>query len=89
MILRWSCPPTRWAAPWPMCRGCAAALRHRSVRRHGAADRPSAWATARGYAREVAAYTHGLGRWAVLPAGYDACHNADEIVSAAGMARRG
>ena len=26
----------------------------------------------------------GLGRWAVLPAGYDACHNADEIVSAAG-----
>ena len=41
-------------------------------------------ATARGYAREVAAYTHGLGRWAVLPAGYDACHNADEIVSAAG-----
>ncbi len=42
-------------------------------------------ATARGYAREVAAYTHGLGRWAVLPAGYDACHNADEIVSAAGM----
>ena len=41
-------------------------------------------ATARGYAREVAAYTHGLGRWAVLPAGYGACHNADEIVSAAG-----
>ena len=41
-------------------------------------------ATARGYAREVAAYTHGLGRWTVLPAGYDACHNADEIVSAAG-----
>ena len=41
-------------------------------------------ATARGYAREVAAYTHGLGRWAVLPAGYDTCHNADEIVSAAG-----
>ena len=41
-------------------------------------------ATARGYAREVAAYTHGLGRWAVLPAGYDACHNADEIVSAVG-----
>ena len=41
-------------------------------------------ATARGYAREVAAYTHGLGRWAVLPAGYDACHNADESASAAG-----
>ena len=41
-------------------------------------------ATARGYAREVAAYTHGLGRWAVLPAGYDACHNADEVLAAAG-----
>ena len=41
-------------------------------------------ATARGYAREVAAYTHGLGRWAVLPAGYDACHNTDEVLSAAG-----
>ena len=38
-------------------------------------------ATARGYAREVAAYTHGLGRWAVLPAGYDACHNADEVLA--------
>jgi len=41
-------------------------------------------ATARGYAREVAAYTHGLGRWAVLPAGYDACHNTDEVLVAAG-----
>lgn len=41
-------------------------------------------ATARGYAREVAAYTHGLGRWAVLPAGYDACHNTDEVLAAAG-----
>ena len=40
--------------------------------------------TARGYAREVAAYTHGLGRWAVLPAGYDACHNTDEVLAAAG-----
>ena len=40
-------------------------------------------ATARGYAREVAAYTHGLGRWAVLPAGYDACHNTDEVLAAA------
>ena len=37
-------------------------------------------ATSRGYAREIAAYTHGLGRWAVLPAGYDACHNAEEII---------
>ncbi|WP_418538022.1 NYN domain-containing protein [Gemmiger sp.] len=41
-------------------------------------------ATARGYAREVAAYTHGLGRWAVLPAGYDTCHNTDEVLAAAG-----
>lgn len=41
-------------------------------------------ATARGYAREVAAYTHGLGRWAVLPAGYDACHNSEEIIAAVG-----
>lgn len=41
-------------------------------------------ATACGYAREVAAYTHGLGRWAVLPAGYDACHNTDEVLAAAG-----
>ena len=41
-------------------------------------------ATARGYAREVAAYTHGLGRWAVLPAGYDACHNNGEVLAAAG-----
>ena len=41
-------------------------------------------ATARGYAREVAAYTHGLGRWAGLPAGYDACHNTDEVLAAAG-----
>ena len=41
-------------------------------------------AAARGYAREVAAYTHGCGRWAVLPAGYDACHNTDEVLAAAG-----
>ena len=41
-------------------------------------------AAARGYAREVAAYTHGCGRWAVLPAGYDACHNAAEVLAAAG-----
>ena len=27
MTSRWSCPPTRWAAPWPMCSGCAAALK--------------------------------------------------------------
>ena len=41
-------------------------------------------ATSRGYAREIAAYTHGLGRWAVLPAGYDACHNAEEIIAEMG-----
>lgn len=39
--------------------------------------------TARGYAREIAAYTHGLGRWSVLPAGYEACHNAEEVMTAA------
>ena len=41
-------------------------------------------ATARGYAREVAAYTHGLGRWNVLPAGYDACHDAESVIAASG-----
>lgn len=41
-------------------------------------------ATSRGYARELAAYTHGLGRWAVLPAGYDACHDAEAVIAAAG-----
>ena len=41
-------------------------------------------ATAQGYAREVDAYTHGLGRWAVIPAGYDACHNSEEVLAAAG-----
>lgn len=40
--------------------------------------------TSRGYAREVAAYTHGLGRWAVLPAGYDVCHDTEAVVTAAG-----
>lgn len=40
-------------------------------------------ATARGYAREIAAYTHGLGRWSVLPAGYEACHNAEEVMTTA------
>lgn len=39
--------------------------------------------TARGYAREIAAYTHGLGRWSVLPAGYEACHNAEEVMTTA------
>ena len=35
-------------------------------------------------AREVAAYTHGLGRWNVLPAGYDACHDAESVIAASG-----
>ena len=33
-FLRWSCPPMRWAAPWPMCSGCAAAsmrLKHSRI----------------------------------------------------------
>ena len=41
-------------------------------------------ATARGYAREVAAYTHGLGRWTVQPAGYAPCHNGEDVLAAAG-----
>ena len=41
-------------------------------------------ASSRGYAREVAAYTHGLGRCSVLPAGYDVCHDAEAVIAAAG-----
>jgi len=41
-------------------------------------------ASVRGYAREVAAYTHGLGRWSVCPAGYRPCHNTGEVIAAAG-----
>ena len=38
----------------------------------------------RGYAREVAAYTRGAGRLQVTPAGYAPCHNAEEVIAAAG-----
>ena len=41
-------------------------------------------ATARVFALEGEAYTHGRGRWSVLPAVYDACHNTDEVLAAAG-----
>ncbi|MGN0984259.1 MAG: NYN domain-containing protein [Gemmiger sp.] len=41
-------------------------------------------ATARGYAREVAAYSRGLGHWSVLPAGYAPCHNTGEVLQAIG-----
>ena len=37
-----------------------------------------------GYAREVAAYTHGRGQLVCIPCGYDLCHNAAEAVSAIG-----
>ena len=40
--------------------------------------------TARLTGRLPVATSHGLGRWAVLPAGYDACHNAEEVIAAAG-----
>lgn len=36
------------------------------------------------YAAEVAAYTHGEGRLQCEPAGYDLCHNAEEVIAAAG-----
>ena len=38
----------------------------------------------RGYARQVAAYTKGRGQLACLPAGYAPCHNAQEVIDAAG-----
>ena len=60
-------------------------LKHSRNSENGAAGCRPARATARGYAREVAAYTHGLGRWAVLPAGYDACHNTDEVLAPRAM----
>ena len=40
--------------------------------------------TARLTGRLPVATSRGLGRWAVLPAGYDACHNAEEVIAAAG-----
>lgn len=36
--------------------------------------------TLNGYASEVAAYTSGRGRLGFIPAGYDECHNSDEII---------
>ena len=38
----------------------------------------------RGYAREVAAYTHGLGQLTCLPGGYAPCHNAGEVIESIG-----
>lgn len=35
-----------------------------------------------GYAREVAAYTHGRGKFSCRTAGYFPCHNTDEVVAA-------
>ncbi|MCD7738808.1 MAG: TetM/TetW/TetO/TetS family tetracycline resistance ribosomal protection protein [Lachnospiraceae bacterium] len=37
-----------------------------------------------GYQREVASYTRGLGRLKVRMAGYAPCHNAEEVLAAAG-----
>lgn len=37
-----------------------------------------------GYASEVAAYTGGRGRLFLDVCGYDVCHNADEVIAAAG-----
>ena len=41
-------------------------------------------ATVGDYAREVAAYTHGRGRFTCRMDGYAPCHNADEVIRAAG-----
>ena len=83
--LRWNCPPALWAAPWPTSSGCAAPLTRPETLGDTARLRGRLpVATARGYAREVAAYTHGLGRWNVLPAGYDACHDAESVIAASG-----
>lgn len=38
----------------------------------------------RGYARELAAYTKGRGQLSCLPGGYARCHNAEEVIAAAG-----
>ncbi len=37
-----------------------------------------------GYMAEVVSYTGGLGRLSTEPAGYDICHNADEVISTIG-----
>ncbi len=36
--------------------------------------------TLNGYAGEVASYTSGKGRLQYIPAGYDVCHNSDEVI---------
>ena len=38
--------------------------------------------TLNGYAKEVAAYTKGLGALSVSLAGYEPCHNAEEVIAA-------
>ena len=38
----------------------------------------------RGYAREVAGYTQGLGRFSAAVQGYAPCHNAAQVIEAAG-----
>ncbi len=40
--------------------------------------------TLNGYAKEVAAYTGGTGTLSVSPAGYDICHNAEEVLDSIG-----
>ncbi len=41
-------------------------------------------ATLHGYIREVISYTRGQGRMTCISDGYEPCHNADEVVAAAG-----
>lgn len=40
-------------------------------------------ATMRGYAREVAGYTQGMGRFSAVVQGYAPCHNAAQVIAAA------
>jgi hypothetical protein len=40
-------------------------------------------ATLHGYVREVLSYTRGRGRFSCTSGGYEPCHNAEEIISAA------
>lgn len=41
-------------------------------------------ATLKEYARDVAAYTHGHGRFLASMAGYGPCHNQEEVIAASG-----
>ena len=41
-------------------------------------------ATLRDYAAQVLSYTHGRGRMSCAPDGYRPCHNAEEVIKAAG-----